>query len=101
MGAGDDIIEGSAKQRSKRRVPALTWLHNNGTPLCRSSQPLAGLKGLNENKLKYPLLDAIQDTVEGSTLLIVDARPKLNARANAVKLMRNTCAFDICAHFLL
>jgi len=84
--ADDSVLEESRKQRSKNRVPALTWLHpETGTPLCRSSQPLAGLKGVNEHKLKWGMLMSIRDSgAPGTSLKVVDARPKLNAQANAL-----------------
>lgn len=81
-----NMITDSAKQRSKRRLPALCWIHPiHGTPLCRSAQPLAGLKGsMNEVRIKWDMLMAIRDMVPGSSLTVIDARPKLNARANAL-----------------
>ena len=42
---GDDVLAESAKHRSKSRVPALSWYNRRtGAPLCRASQPLAGLR---------------------------------------------------------
>jgi hypothetical protein len=84
----DDHLVLAASQRSKNRLPALCWLHpETHVPLCRSAQPMAGLKGgPNEKTLKedVDVLVAIRDTVPGSTLKIVDARPLLNASANAL-----------------
>eukprot|EP00615_Pteridomonas_danica_P012514 CAMPEP_0114373072 /NCGR_PEP_ID=MMETSP0101-20121206/34607_1 /TAXON_ID=38822 ORGANISM="Pteridomonas danica, Strain PT" /NCGR_SAMPLE_ID=MMETSP0101 /ASSEMBLY_ACC=CAM_ASM_000211 /LENGTH=336 /DNA_ID=CAMNT_0001526161 /DNA_START=380 /DNA_END=1388 /DNA_ORIENTATION=+ len=84
--ADDSMVTECAKQRSKRRLPGLTWVHPmNGTPLFRSAQPLAGLKGgMNETKMKWDMLIAIRDMVPGSSLTVIDARPKLNAQANAL-----------------
>lgn len=39
----DEMLHLAAKQRSKGRIPVLTWLHPNGSSLFRSSQPLSGL----------------------------------------------------------
>ena len=74
-----------AAERSKGRFPVLTWLHpDTATPLCRSSQPKSGIfkKALD---LDEELLQAIRAScAHDCTLRIVDARPKLNARANAL-----------------
>ena len=31
------------EKRSAQRLPVVTWIHPNGAPLCRSSQPIIGL----------------------------------------------------------
>lgn len=37
-------LAAAAPQRSRSRVPALVWLHPaSKAPLCRSSQPMAGM----------------------------------------------------------
>ena len=82
--ASDESIATSAAQRSKGRLPALTWLHPNGTPLCRSAQPLAGLKGVNGKVVEWGLLEAIRDSVPTGEIVVIDARPRLNAQANAL-----------------
>jgi len=111
----DEVLSLEAKERSKGRVPALTWLHpRNGAPLCRSSQPLSGLMGkiLNsDNKALTAIRNSLptstfvpfssssiptqsasggtsvscsSSSTSTSSLIIVDARPFLNARANAL-----------------
>ncbi|CAN0090610.1 unnamed protein product, partial [Ectocarpus sp. 4 AP-2014] len=77
-------LSAAAPQRSRSRVPALVWLHPaSKAPLCRSSQPMAGMttKVLSED---IHLLKQIRVTLDASKLSIVDARSLLNARANQV-----------------
>ncbi|CAH0521075.1 unnamed protein product [Peronospora belbahrii] len=95
----DDIIKGAAGFRSKSRFPALTWIHpRTGAPLCRSSQPNTGvLRSTNPEDKK--LIWAIRDAAismdqaakcdhaipkKNSILHIVDARPEINAKSNAL-----------------
>ncbi|RHZ06130.1 hypothetical protein DYB26_008008 [Aphanomyces astaci] len=108
----DDVLAEAARFRSKRRHPALTWLHPRtgsntvpstwlhtdssmgiglGAPLCRSSQPKSGVLRTS-SKEDRDLLWAIRDAaypVDGrskpSTLVhIVDCRPEINAKSNAL-----------------
>ncbi|RQM20461.1 hypothetical protein B5M09_001686 [Aphanomyces astaci] len=88
----DDVLAEAARFRSKRRHPALTWLHpRTGAPLCRSSQPKSGVLRTS-SKEDRDLLWAIRDAaypVDGrskpSTLVhIVDCRPEINAKSNAL-----------------
>ncbi|KAI9915196.1 hypothetical protein PsorP6_006915 [Peronosclerospora sorghi] len=95
----DEIIKGAAGFRSKSRFPALTWIHpRTGAPLCRSSQPNTGvLRSTNAEDVK--LIWAIRDAAipadqaaksrdavpkKNSVLHIVDARPEINAKSNAL-----------------
>ncbi|CAH0486882.1 unnamed protein product [Peronospora farinosa] len=95
----DEIIKGAAGFRSKSRFPALTWIHpRTGAPLCRSSQPNTGmLRSTNpeDKKLIWAIRDAAipadQATKsinvvpkKNSVLHIVDARPEINAKGNAL-----------------
>ncbi|CAI5744385.1 unnamed protein product [Peronospora destructor] len=98
-GLSDEIIKGAAGFRSKSRFPALTWIHpRTGAPLCRSSQPNTGvLRSTNpeDKKLIWAIRDAAipadQATKfrnmlpkKNSVLHIVDARPEINAKSNAL-----------------
>ena len=82
------MLKLAASQRSKCRLPVLTWLHpRHGAPLCRCSQPRSGLmmaKMPEDDKL---LLDiraaAITEMNQSPRLHIFDARPRINANANA------------------
>ncbi|KAL4171888.1 hypothetical protein KRP22_007064 [Phytophthora ramorum] len=95
----DDIIKAAAGFRSKNRFPALSWIHpRTGAPLCRSSQPNTGvLRSTNPEDKK--LIWAIRDAAipadqaaarrtampkKNSVLHIVDARPEINAKSNAL-----------------
>jgi hypothetical protein len=41
-----DCITSAASFRSKRRLPAVVWVHpENGAPLCRCAQPKTGMSG--------------------------------------------------------
>lgn len=95
----DDIISKASQFRSKNRLPVLTWIHpRTGAPLCRSSQPNAGvLRSTNtsDKELIWAIRDASisvelgQKTPDAlpkksSLVHIVDARPELNAKSNAL-----------------
>jgi myotubularin-related protein 1/2 len=96
----DDIIKAAASFRSKCRFPALTWIHpRTGAPLCRSSQPNTGvLRSTNpeDKKLIWAIRDAAvpAEKAKGrakhgmpkknSVVHIVDARPEINAKSNAL-----------------
>ncbi|GMF19595.1 unnamed protein product [Phytophthora lilii] len=96
----DEIIKAAAGFRSKSRFPALTWIHpRTGAPLCRSSQPNTGvLRSTNpeDKKLIWAIRDAAipADQATGrakhampkknSVVHIVDARPEINAKSNAL-----------------
>jgi hypothetical protein len=60
----DEFIQRAAEQRSKKRIPALTWLHPNGAPLCRASQPMVGIANASTDE-DEALLMAIRATVTG------------------------------------
>lgn len=77
-------IELAGDERSKGRIPALVWLHpDTNVPLCRSAQPLAGLLGTAIAYDKKILLSIKHACPTNQPLRIADARPKINARANA------------------
>ncbi|KAJ1432810.1 Myotubularin-like phosphatase domain-containing protein [Ochromonadaceae sp. CCMP2298] len=81
----DDEICGASMDRSKRRLPVMVWLHpHSKTPLCRASQPLSGMTGNNIEQDKRLLLSIKNSCPTGRPLRIADARPKLNANANAM-----------------
>ncbi|KAF0684746.1 Aste57867_23261 [Aphanomyces stellatus] len=90
----DDILAEAARFRSKKRHPALTWIHpRTGAALCRSSQPKSGVLRTH-NKDDRDLLWAIRDAAfavdtnarpKPNTLVhIVDCRPEINAKSNAL-----------------
>ena len=86
--ASDELVAASAKERSKGRIPSLTWKNRkNGACLLRAAQPLAGLQYFNAKSLRSDekLLEIVRATVSTPHLEIIDCRPKLNAEANALK----------------
>jgi uncharacterized membrane protein YgcG len=82
----DDDIRRAASERSIGRLPSLVWLHPFlKAPLCRAAQPLAGMKGTSIEADKKLLVAIKSSTLTGLPLRIADARPKLNANANAMQ----------------
>ncbi|XP_078741249.1 phosphatidylinositol-3,5-bisphosphate 3-phosphatase MTMR8-like, partial [Lampetra fluviatilis] len=70
------VILGSAKFRSKGRVPVLSYYHSEtGAALCRCSQPLSGFNArcLEDEQLLHAVRRANADSVH---LYVVDTRPK-------------------------
>ncbi len=82
----DEDLVAAASQRSIGRLPALVWLHGNTkAALCRASQPMAGISG-NMIEFDRKLCLSIKTSAPMQLpLRIADARPKLNANANAVQ----------------
>lgn len=80
-------VEDTAAFRSKKRLPAITWVHPAGAVLARCSMPLVGLAGLtcvSDEKLieiyrRRGRMSSSDDTRR--KVYIVDARPKLNTTA--------------------
>ena len=80
----EDISRG-AQERSRQRLPSLVWIHPiTRTPLCRSAQPLAGLNKAPEGDKKV-VVSIQQACPSGLPLRIADARPYINAQANAIQ----------------
>eukprot|EP01105_Mastigella_eilhardi_P025475 TRINITY_DN6935_c0_g3_i1.p1 TRINITY_DN6935_c0_g3~~TRINITY_DN6935_c0_g3_i1.p1 ORF type:complete len:1083 (+),score=211.12 TRINITY_DN6935_c0_g3_i1:154-3249(+) len=73
--------------RSKGRIPALIWRHKNGAAALRCSQPTVGIMGqrCEEDEKFFFKIGACNKNCR--TVFIVDARPRLNARANQLKGM--------------
>jgi hypothetical protein len=80
-----DVYECSM-HRSRERIPSLVWLHpTSKAPLCRSAQPMAGMSG-SSNEADRKFCIAIKTSCpRGFPLRIADARPRLNANANAIQ----------------
>lgn len=81
----DTDIYKASLERSRQRLPTLVWIHPvTRVPLCRSSQPLVGLSKAPEHDKKLCL--AIQQSSSTKySLRIADARPFINAQANAIQ----------------
>jgi hypothetical protein len=81
----EDVL-GAASDRSIGRLPTLVWLHpDTKAPLCRAAQPLSGMSGNSIEADKRMCVAIKQSCPTGLPLRIADARPKLNANANAVQ----------------
>ncbi|CAM9104995.1 unnamed protein product, partial [Ectocarpus fasciculatus] len=79
----DATLEGSAQFRSRNRFPALSWRHpRNKTSLTRCSQPMVGIgqKRSTEDETLLQFINAARGFA--GPLIIMDARPKINAQAN-------------------
>lgn len=96
------ILWGSAKFRSKGRLPTLSYLHKNKAAICRCSQPLSGFNArcLEDEQFLNCILKANPNC---SYMYVVDTRPRINAMANraAGKGYENENFYDnIKFHFL-
>ena len=79
-----DLLKASL-ERSRQRLPSLVWIHPvSRIPLCRSAQPLAGLSKAPEYDKKL-FLAIQQNCPTALPLRIADARPFINAQANAIQ----------------
>ena len=82
----EDETQAAASQRSKGRLAALVWIHpTTKTPLCRASQPLSGLSNFSTEVDRKACLAIKASCPTGAALRIADARPRLNAGANALQ----------------
>jgi len=80
--ATSSLVVGSAKFRSRGRLPVLTFYYGtSGAALVRCSQPLSGIKGRSTEDEKYVGCIA-ESNNSGKFVYIVDTRPKINAMAN-------------------
>ncbi|XP_076869711.1 myotubularin-related protein 7b isoform X2 [Brachyhypopomus gauderio] len=100
--ASPAVIVGSAKFRSRGRLPVLSYYHRDtNAAVCRSSQPLSGFsaRSLEDEQM----LQAIMKSNPASEYVyVVDTRPKLNAMANraAGKGYENEDHYNIRLHFV-
>ncbi|XP_063992253.1 myotubularin-related protein 6 isoform X2 [Diachasmimorpha longicaudata] len=77
----NNILLGSAKFRSKGRLPVLTYLHSNKAAICRCSQPLSGFNARcpEDEQMLYHI--ACTNSTS-KFMYVVDTRPRINAMAN-------------------
>lgn len=76
----DSVLTHSAPFRVKNRLPILAFRHSNGAVIARSGQPLVGL-ARNRSIQDEKLVAALHPH---GPLLIIDARPTVNALANTL-----------------
>jgi len=80
----DEMLTNAAGQRSKKRLPVLSYLSTvSGAPLCRSAQP-SGRGTLNHDERLLEALHYMSPPAYGKVMQVVDARSNLAAQANAV-----------------
>lgn len=85
-GLDEDETTAAANQRSKGRLGSLVWLHPyTKVPLCRAAQPLSGMSGYATDIDRKACLAIKVACPTGAPLRIADARPRLNANANALQ----------------
>ncbi|XP_043267839.1 myotubularin-related protein 6 isoform X2 [Venturia canescens] len=77
----NQTLMGSAKFRSKERLPVLTYLHSNKAAICRCSQPLSGFNARcpEDEQMLYQILCTNPNS---KYMYVVDTRPRINAMAN-------------------
>ncbi|KAI4497148.1 hypothetical protein M0802_007632 [Mischocyttarus mexicanus] len=77
----DNVLLGSAKFRSRGRLPVLTYLHSNKAVICRCSQPLSGFSARcpEDESIMYYILCTNPNS---KYMYVVDTRPRINAFAN-------------------
>jgi hypothetical protein len=115
--SSDAEIRGSASFRSRGRFPAVSWVYGP-VSLSRAAQPKTGLLNkvsADDEQLVQRLCvadresaafvgaEGLPNDAEGCNLVIFDARPALNARANQVKGggCENTARYKGCRFVFL
>jgi len=79
----DATIRHATKYRARGRLPTLSHQYSNGASIFRSSQPLVGLPR-NRSIQDERLLEAMRLTAPRRELMVVDARSRASAMANAL-----------------
>jgi hypothetical protein len=79
----DEEVEEGSKQRSKGRVPTLTYLNCDGVPICRCAQPSGRGALINDDRLLAEIFNA-SPTKYGKSFVVLDARSYIAATANAI-----------------
>ncbi|XP_076653260.1 myotubularin related protein 6 [Halictus rubicundus] len=72
---------GSAKFRSRGRLPVLTYLHSNKAAICRCSQPLSGFSARCPDD-EHMMSNILCTNPNSKYMYVVDTRPRINAFAN-------------------
>lgn len=76
-GADDSVVLGSAKFRSKGRIPALSYFYPpKKSALCRSSQPLVGLRGRSTEDERM-IQCIVEANPNADVMYMIDTRPKV------------------------
>jgi hypothetical protein len=87
-GISDSVLKHAAAFRVKHRLPILAFVHAaSGAAIVRSGQPLVGLwrrRSIQDEHLVDAIRRSTGDASADPALMIVDARPTVNAIANAI-----------------
>lgn len=77
------ILEGSARFRSRGRLPVLTYLHaKNSAAIVRCAQPLVGIGGAR-NAWDEQYVELLRSCTPAADFIhVIDTRPAINAMAN-------------------
>ena len=79
----DQQLDAVASFRSRNRIPILSWLHpDNHASITRSAQPLVGKLGKHSREDEAYIEEIAKANPNSQKLVVMDARPKLNAIAN-------------------
>jgi myotubularin-related protein 1/2 len=84
--ASEEDLIASASFRARERLPVLSWLHpETQASITRCAQPLVGVTG-KRNRVDEKYLQMIMDAnAQSHKLIIMDARPNVNAVANKAR----------------
>ena len=82
VGASLPELEGSAKFRSRGRLPVLTYLHKNGSAIIRCAQPMVGISGMRSTADENYIESLRKATPGNNFIYVIDTRPAMNAMAN-------------------
>ena len=79
----DEDVKEVAEFRSKRRLPALSWLHpKTRAAIVRCAQPLVGVMGRKSEADERLFKFIAQANPVSQSVAMIDARPYINALAN-------------------
>ncbi|XP_072170820.1 phosphatidylinositol-3,5-bisphosphate 3-phosphatase MTMR2-like [Diadema setosum] len=82
----DELLRQVAAFRSRNRLPTLSWLHpQSQATITRCSQPLVGVGGKRSKEDEKYIQMILDANAQSHKLVIMDARPTVNAVANKAK----------------
>ncbi|CAO4361254.1 unnamed protein product [Caenorhabditis nigoni] len=83
---GKAFLKKLGEYRSKERIPVLSWIDQNTlASISRCSQPMTGLASKKCNEDEIHLTNIMNANANCRELLILDARPAVNAKLNKAK----------------
>ncbi|XP_072040453.1 phosphatidylinositol-3,5-bisphosphate 3-phosphatase MTMR2-like isoform X2 [Amphiura filiformis] len=85
-GADEELLRQVAAFRSRNRLPVLSWIHpQSQATITRCSQPLVGVGGKRSKEDEKYIQMILDANAQSHKLVIMDARPSVNAVANKAK----------------